>query len=46
LLIAIALGGTNAYQSITKEPIKESIVIDKNGKVVEPLSRDNGNLGH
>jgi hypothetical protein len=47
IMIAIIIGAF-VYYLISKEPIKETdtIVIDKNGKVVEPINGDNDNLGH
>lgn len=46
LIMIASIIGAFAYHSNSKEPIQKTIVIDKNGKVVEPLSGDNDNLGH
>lgn len=46
--MAIITFGVFTYYTSSTEANKESdsIVIDKNGEVVEPLNEDNGNLGH
>lgn len=46
--MAIITFGVFIYYTSSTEANKESdsIVIDKNGEVVEPLKEDNGNLGH
>jgi len=46
--IAIITFGFFIYYVSSTEANKESdsIVIDKDGEVVEPLNEDNGNLGH
>jgi len=46
--VAIITFGVFIYYTSSTESNKErdSIVIDKNGEVVEPLNEDNGNLGH
>jgi hypothetical protein len=47
LMIAIIVGAFVSY-SILKEPIEktDTIITDKNGEVVEPISGDNDNIGH
>ena len=46
--IAIITFGVFTYYGSLTEANKEtdSIVIDKDGEVVEPLSGNNGNMGH
>lgn len=44
VLIMILFGGF-AYDSPSKEPT-DTLIIDKNGKAVEPISGHNNNLGH
>jgi len=47
-LVIIALIGAFVYFLILKEPNSETdtIITDKNGKVVEPIDGDNDNIGH
>lgn len=47
IMIAIIIGAF-VYYPISKEPVKETdtIITDKNGKVVEPINGDNNNIGH
>jgi hypothetical protein len=51
IMVSIVIG-VSAYSistySISKEPAKktDTIITDKNGKVVEPISGDNDNIGH
>lgn len=43
----LTFGAFTYYGSLTKaNKESESIVIDKNGEVVEPLSGDSNNMGH
>ena len=46
--MAIITFGVFTYYTSSTGANKESdsIVVDKNGEVVEPLNEDNGNLGH
>jgi len=46
--MAIITFGILTYYMSSTEANKESdsIIIDKNGEVVEPLNEDNGNMGH
>lgn len=48
LTTAIVIIGVLTYVSSFTEANKktESIVIDKDGKIVEPLNGDNDNIGH
>ncbi|WP_339217056.1 hypothetical protein [Ornithinibacillus sp. FSL M8-0202] len=47
IMITIIIGAITYYPTL-KEPIKETdtIITDKNGKVVEPINGDNDNIGH
>jgi hypothetical protein len=47
ILIALIIGAF-VYFLILKEPNSETdtIITDKNGKVVEPIDGDNDNIGH
>ncbi|MEN1968560.1 hypothetical protein WMZ97_10860 [Lentibacillus sp. N15] len=47
IMIAIIIGAF-VYYSISKEPINktDTIITDKNGKVVKPISGNNDNIGH
>ncbi|WP_176481984.1 hypothetical protein [Paucisalibacillus globulus] len=46
-LVIIALIGAFVYFLILKEPnTEDTIITDKNGKVIEPIDDDNDNIGH
>ncbi|WP_440896183.1 hypothetical protein ACS127_16905 [Amphibacillus sp. Q70] len=46
LIILVIIIGTFVYFSVLKEPAQKTIVFDKNGEEIEPLSGDSDNLGH
>lgn len=48
ITIAIIIFAAFSYYTISQESYKktDSIMTDKNGKVVEPISGDNDNIGH
>lgn len=47
VLVAIIIVSFS-YNSIAKGPVekKESVITDNNGKVIEPISGNNDNIGH
>lgn len=47
VLVAIIIVSFS-YYSIAKGPVekKESVITDYNGKVIEPISGNNDNIGH
>jgi len=48
LIIIVIIIGTFTYYSTSEKPIKEpdTIITDKNGKVVELMDDDSDNIGH
>lgn len=47
IMIALIIGAF-VYYPISKEPVKETdtIITDKNGKLVEPMDDDSDHIGH